>query len=219
MNHEDLIALAKHVKKTFDITGKRDRIMYNKRILALSKRTKPYSSLDPAMQDYLLDQVVDPNLLETTSLTDAPREVRKYVYASGRIPAREFPVSAWEEIVTEFIERVQTKQWESPTISMAKRIQKIINIQEQIEKKGYDPTKPIILEGVVLEHAKRQFKDTKTKLWEFRDVGLSSKFWVENGHHRLQAIRNLIKAGKLPRGFSPPVIVRFEKGRSRVTAS
>jgi hypothetical protein len=80
--------------------------------------------------------------------------------------------------------------WERPSTGAACHATKIAHLAGVIDRDGYSRKKPLLLFGIPVDKERARVS-------------------VEGGHHRLQAVRDLMRDKKLPATFKLPCIVFF----------
>ena len=97
------------------------------------------------------------------------------------------------DFVTCTEDQLPASYWENPVskasfIDPVKTITKIETLEKKIQQEGFNPQFPLLLTGMS-----------------------EGRVGVDGGHHRLQAVRNLIEKNLLDRNFSIPCLIRYHK--------
>ena len=167
-------------------TDKRGVYAESDRIESLFKSAKPFNAWPPQTQAIIMEQL---------KAEHRDRHVDDFVYAFGTFKESEFGASYWESWALEYIDVYYYKKYKYTETSetMHDHYIKVKKLMRLIKQNGFDYTQPLMINCL--------------PAWMDRP----SKFWQSGGHHRLQAIRNLIKAGELQKSFRFPVLCCFEK--------
>lgn len=179
--------LARKVEKHFAFT---DPVPYllreNARVVGLHDQSVVFDALTPAQQAIVLDQLRAEGSADT---------LNDYTYTFTTFKASELPSTDWERTATTFIDhelgrdRSGHGNWGSPR-HFPKHYNIIVGLEKAILKDGFSKDAPVLV-GCL-----RPNEDT-------------GRIGLNGGNHRVQAVRNLIKAGKLPEGFKIPAIATF----------
>lgn len=191
MKEAEIKRVAKRVKHEFNFTGSQNTMEPLDDIGFYHQSSEPFADLEPWQQRYILSQAMDPNVESSRNSEEAHQEVAEYTYAFATIPLDKFPVSYWERHAGQLVIRVDDEMFDDETRYLAIQIQRVFDLQLKIEKEGFDRKQPIVVLGIASNG--------------------NPRFAVDNGHHRLQALRNLVKAGKIRSTMRVPVVIRYRK--------
>lgn len=134
---------------------------------------------------------------ESRPIEDFPAVERKIIYLQLVEEAGEKYIEDYTYLFTSLSpDDLPISAWEQPweryaginPQSLLPILGEIREVQDLIEKEGFKAKYPLLLTAYS-----------------------RGDFAVDGGHHRLQAVRNLIAAGKLPVDFKVPCVVRFSK--------
>lgn len=184
--------IARKIQKHFAWADHRLQTIYTPKIWEIFQQAKPFEQWSSDVQKVILNQLQSEgeNLV---LLKDQD------VYAIAMFTESEMAGTYWEERARDFVEKYTGGEKIHGNAEDMERMpyhyNKIIQIEKMIKERGYDPRQPLMIECYPPS--------------EKREAG----FFQMGGHHRLQAIRNLIKSGDLPKGFQFPVLCRFQKDR------
>jgi hypothetical protein len=189
--------IARRIKKHFAWAARRLQSTDSRKISKIFKQARPYEQWSPEIQTVIMNQLK--NESESAALM-----VDKDVYGFGRFTESELAGTYWEERARDFVEKYTGGEIYHANAGDMERMpyhyNKIIQIEKLIKTRGYDPIQPIMVEC---------FPPDPPTAKNPRDAS----FFQTGGHHRLQAIRNLIKSGDLPKDFQIPVLCQFQKNR------
>jgi hypothetical protein len=116
-------------------------------------------------------------------------DIERFVYWFTKISTNKLGISHWEDYLR-YVSFPEDKKFKQEEIeSIKKPIKKIKALEYEIYKKGYNKNKPIMLQ---------YYPD-------------GNRVFINGGHHRLQAVRNLINNKKLPSNFNIPCLVKIWK--------
>jgi hypothetical protein len=185
--------IARKIKNHFAWAARRLSTTYTPKISEIFTQARPYDQWPPEVQAIIMNQLKSEG--EGVALM-----VDKDVYGFGMFTEAELAGSYWEERARDFVDKYigSGKKFfanQDAMEAMPRHYNKIIQIEKMIKERGYDPAQPLMIEC-------------------FPQGGKDpASFFQMGGHHRLQAIRNLIKAGNLPKDFQFPVLCTFQKDR------
>jgi len=182
--------LVKRVKRDFVFTGLQNVYSPLEDAKLYERVANPFEDLDPWQQRYLISQAMDPNIEAARTPEEANEQVAAYTYTFQKIPLGEFPVSYWEKAAGDLVARVEHDLIDDETRYLAVQVQRIYDLQHLIDRDGFDTKQPIVVAGFAHD---------------------DEKFGIDNGHHRIQALRNLVRLGKIKPNVKVPVVIRFSK--------
>jgi GNAT superfamily N-acetyltransferase len=182
--------VAKRVKREFAFTGSENTMEPLPDAIYYQQLSDAYENLNPWQQRYVLSQAMDPNVESNRTPAEAHQEVAEYTYAFHTIPLDRFPVSYWEQAASRLVVLVDDGIFDDETWYLATQIQRVFDLQLKIDNEGFDRKQPIVVLGIATNNP---------------------RFGIDNGHHRIQALRNLARQGKAKPGMAVPVVIRFRK--------
>jgi predicted GNAT family N-acyltransferase len=182
--------VAKRVKREFAFTGSENTMEPLPDASYYQIASRPYEDLDPWQQRYVLSQAMDPNVESNRTPAEAHQEVAEYTCTFHSIPLHEFPVSYWEQAASRLVALVDDGTFDDETRYLAMQVQRVFDLQLKIDDEGFDRKQPIVVLGIATDNP---------------------RFAIDNGHHRIQALRNLARQGKVKPGMAVPVVIRFRK--------
>jgi glutaredoxin len=187
--------IARKIKNRFAWATRRLSTTYTPKVSEIFTQAKPYDQWSIEVQAVIMNQLKNEG--EGMALM-----VDKDVYGFGMFTEMELAGSYWEERARDFVDKYigSGEKCHANAGAMERmpyHYNKIIQIENMIKQRGYDPAQPLMIECFPPRPKNNE----------------PASFFQIGGHHRLQAIRNLIKSGDLPKDFQFPVLCTFEKDR------